>query len=57
MQTVTEKEKYLMEEIDLYIRTLREIYFNDMQIQIDTKQGNKMDLVKWYEDYIKEKLQ
>ncbi len=57
METTTDKEKYIMEEIDLYIRTLREIHFNHLQIQMDARQGSKMDLIKWYEEYVRERSQ
>jgi hypothetical protein len=57
METITDKERYLMEEIDLYIRTLREIHFNNLQIQMESGQGSKMDLAVWYQQYLRERSQ
>jgi len=57
MEPVNDKEKYLMEEIDLYIRLLWKIQLPSPESGPATAHKTKIDLAKWYEGYLQEKLQ
>lgn len=57
MNMITDKEIYLIEEIDVCIKVLRDIHLSSLGTQIDVRQESKLELVKWYEEYLMNNLQ
>ncbi|WP_414617623.1 hypothetical protein [Dyadobacter sp. 32] len=54
---ITDKEIYLIEEIDVCIKVLRDIHLSSLGTQIEARQESKLELVRWYEEYLMNNLQ
>ncbi len=55
MKISTDKEMYMMEEIDLYIRLLQKVQSENTPVLIVGRKENRVDRAIWYADYLQDR--
>ena len=55
MKTITDKEIYLIEEIDLYIQLLHKVHSEDIPKHTAERKETQLDRAIWYVEYLLER--